>query len=148
MAVNESEIRIRPMVQDDIDAVFEIDKRISSVERSFTYSDLIEGYIGGQIGCSIVAEENDQLVGFVLAAINYIPEQIEEACLIKAIGIDPDHRRRGIASQLIKELVNSSRSKGVHMVRILIDQHDSELQGLFESLDFRRGRLIDYSMNL
>ena len=141
-------IRIRPMEQQDIDAVFEIDKKISAVERAFTYADMIDGFIGGQIGWSFVAETDGQVIGFVLAAITYVPEQITEACTIQVVGVDPGYRKQGVARKLVEALVDSCRSRGLKMIRVMVDQHDSQLQGLFEALDFRRGRLIDYSRNL
>ncbi|MBT4510890.1 MAG: GNAT family N-acetyltransferase [Chloroflexi bacterium] len=148
MATTEVEVTIRPMTQDDIDAVFEIDRKIGADERAFTYADLITGYIGGQIGYSFVAETSGKVVGFAMAAITYVPEQVTEACVIQVIGIDPDCRRQGIARKLIEALVRDCRSKGLKMVRVMVDQHDGQLQGLFESMDFRRGQLIDYSINI
>jgi len=143
--MNETQITIRPMKPEDIDAVFELDRRITAVERAFTYVHLINGYIGGQIGCSFVAEANGRVIGFVLAAINYVPEHADEVCLIQTLGVDPAYRRRGIAGQLIRALIECTRSKGASKIRVMVDQHDQQLQALFESLDFQRGHLIDYS---
>jgi ribosomal-protein-alanine N-acetyltransferase len=141
-------IRIRPMEQQDIDAIFEIDKKISAVERAFTYADMIDGFIGGQIGWSFVAETDGQVIGFALAAITYVPEQVTEACTIQVVGVDPGYRKQGVARKLVEALVDDCRSRGLRMIRVMVDQHDSQLQGLFEALDFRRGRLIDYSRTL
>ncbi len=141
----EEAIKIRLMEQQDIDAIFEIDNKISAVERAFTYADMIDGYIGGDIGASFVAETDGQVIGFALAAITYVPEQVTEACTIQVVGVDPDYRKRGVARKLVEALVDNCRSRGLKLIRIMVDQHDSQLQGLFESLDFRRGRLIDYS---
>jgi len=141
-------VTVRSMEQKDIDAILEIDKRMGASERSFTYADMINGYIGGEIGNSFVAEIAGKVIGFALAAITYVPEQVTEACTIQVVGVDPDYRRRGVAGKLVETLARNCRSKGLKMVRVMIDQHDKELQGLFESLDFQRGHLIDYSRNL
>ena len=141
-------IKIRPMEQQDIDAVFDIDKKISAVERAFTYADMIDVFIGGQIGWSFVAETDGQVIGFALAAITYVPEQVTEACTIQVVGVDPGYRKQGVARKLVEALVDNCRSNGLKLIRIMVDQRDSQLQGLFESLEFRRGRLIDYSKNL
>ncbi len=141
-------VKIRPMEQQDIDAVFEIDKRIAAVERSFTYADMIDTFIGGQVGWSLVAEDSGRVIGFALAAITYVPEQVSEACTIQVVGVDPEYRRRGIAKKLVEKLADNCCANGLKLIRIMVDQRDSQLQGLFESLEFRRGRLIDYSKNL
>jgi len=148
MAASEDEIHIRPMEQQDIDGVFEIDKKMSALDRSFTYADMIDGFIGGEIGYSFVAEVSGRVVGFALAAVTYVPDQITEACTIQVVGVDPDYRRHGVASRLIEALIDKCRSKRLKLIRVMVDQHDSQLQGLFESLDFRRGRLVDYSRTL
>ena len=144
----EKEFSIRPMEQQDIDMIFEIDRKIGAVERAFTYAEMIDGYIGGDIGASFVAEAEGRVIGFALAAVTYVPDQVTEACTIQIVGVDPDYRRRGVAQKLVESLIENCRSRGIKLIRIMVDQHDSQLQGLFESLDFRRGRLIDYSKAL
>lgn len=148
MSAEKGEVKIRPMEQQDLDAIFEIDNKISAVERAFTYADMIDGFIGGDIGTSFVAEVDGRVIGFALAAVTYVPDQVTEACTIQVVGIDPDYRRRGIARKLVKALMDNCRSKGLKLIRVMVDQHDSQLQGLFESMDFRRGQLIDYSKPL
>ncbi len=138
-------IRIRPMQPEDIDAVFELDRKITAMERAFTYTNLINGFIGGQLGCSFVAESEGRIIGFILAAINYVPEYADEVCLIQTLGVEPLYRRKGIATRLIRALMECARQKGAGRVRVLVDRHDAQLQALFESLGFEHGRLIDYS---
>lgn len=144
----QTSVVIRPMEQSDIDSVFEIDRRISAVERAFTYADMIDGFIGGDIGASFVAEINGRVIGFALASFTYVPEKISEACTIQVLGVDPDYRRQGIARKLVEALANNCRTRGLRLIRIMVDQRDDQLQGLFESLGFERGRLIDYSQSL
>lgn len=139
---------VRPMSPEDIEAILDIDRSISGVERALTYSEMIDGFIGGQIGCSFVAEVDDRVVGFILAAVQYVPDRVSEICLVQVIGVDPEHRRRGVGSALVKALIDHCRSKGLSTIRTMVEEHDRELQGLFEALDFRRGHLIDYSLNL
>jgi len=142
------EVQIRNMVQDDIDAVFQIDKKIGVQDRAFTYADMIDGFIGGEIGMSFVAELSEQVIGFVLASIMYVPDQVTEICMIQVVGVDPDYRNRGIARKLVAALVENCRSAGIKLIRVMVDQHDNQLQGLFDALEFRRGQMIDYSMAL
>ena len=142
------EVRIRNMVQDDIDAIFQIDKKISIQDRAFTYADMIDSFVGGEVGMSFVAEIGGQVIGFVLASIIYVADQITEICMIQVVGVDPDYRNRGIARKLVAALIENCRSSYIKVVRIMIDQHDSQLQGLFDALEFRRGKMIDYSKSI
>ena len=143
MPNKEGEIRIRQMTPNDIEAVMSIDRKISGLNRSLTYD--INDVIGGNIELSFVAEVDDKAVGFVLSSLAYVSDEIFEACVIQTMGVDPDYWRRGIASKLIQALLDAARSKGIRMIRIMIDKKDSELIGLFEHLSFTRGRFIDYS---
>jgi len=146
MTDKRDEIRIRPMNPADIDAVVAIDRKISGLNRSITYS--INEMIGGQIECSFIAEVENTPVGFVLSSLSYIPGEIFEACVIQTMGVDPAHWHKGIASKLINALMDAARSKGVEIIRIMVDQRDDKLVGFFERLDFNRGRFIDYSKNI
>ncbi len=148
MAAKENDIQIRPMNTTDIDAIFDIDKKISGTDRALTYEDMFKNFMGGEIGCSFVAEVKRKVVGFVLASLSYVPEEVSEVCMIQILGVDPAYRRKGIASRLIGALADSCYSKGLRMMRVMVDQHDRQLQGLFEALEFRRGSMIDYSLTL
>jgi len=141
-------IRIRPMEHEDIDSVLAIDRKITGVRRAVTYTDLITGDLGGVLALSVVAEVNGQVAGFILARRAYVGEPVTEAGLIQILGVDPDYWRQGIATKLVNALLDTCRSKKLSAVRIIINERDSQLQGLFEHLGFRRGELIDYTKTL
>jgi len=136
------------MEPEDISGILEVDQKISGVARAPTYRDLVREALGGQIDMSFVAEVDDQFVGFVMAYLTYVREQVSEACVIQIFGVDPQYQRQGIASKLIQALLDKCRSKKIKLVRIMIDERDSELQGFFKHLGFDRHRYIDYSKTL
>jgi ribosomal protein S18 acetylase RimI-like enzyme len=80
-----------------------------------------------------------------MAYLTYVREQISEACVIQIFGVDPKYQRQGIASKLIQALLDKCRSKKIKLVRVMIDERDSELQGFLKRLGFDRDRYIDYS---
>jgi len=139
------EMKIRPMEPEDINGILEVDRKISGVARALTYRDLVREALGGQIDMSFVAEIDNQFVGFVMAYLTYVREQVSEACVIQIFGVDPKYQRQGIASKLIQALLDKCRSKKIKLVRVMIDERDSELQGFFKRLGFDRDRYIDYS---
>jgi predicted N-acetyltransferase YhbS len=138
-------VKIRPMEPEDISGILEVDQKISGVQRALTYKDLVREALGGQIDMSFVAEVDNQFVGFVMAYLTYVREQISEACVIQIFGVDPKYQRQGIASKLIQALLDKCRSKKIKLVRVMIDERDSELQGFLKRLGFDRDRYIDYS---
>ncbi len=144
----ESKIRIRPMEPEDIDSVLAIDRKISGVRRAVTYTDLITGDLGGVLDLSFVAEVDGQVAGFILARRAYVGEPVTEVGLIQILGVDPDYWRQGIASKLVNALLDTCQSKKLNAVRIMVNERDSQLQGLFAHMGFRRGQLIDYTKTL
>lgn len=94
MAEAKSEVKIRVMEPEDITGILEIDRKISEVQRAITYRDLMREALGGQMEVGFVAEIGDQMVGFVLANVTYVREQITEACVIQIFGVDPKYRNR------------------------------------------------------
>lgn len=140
-----SKIRVRPMEPEDIDSVLAIDSKITGVRRAATYTDLIIGDLGKIPDLSFVAEVNGEVQGFVLARRAYFGEPFTEVGLIQILGVDPDHWRQGIATQMVNALVETCQSKKLNAVRIMIDESDDQLQHLFQRLGFRRGKLIDYT---
>ncbi len=136
------------MEPEDITAVLEIDRKISGVRRAVTYSDLITGELGGELDLSFVAAVGGQVTGFILARHAYIGEPVVEVGLIQILGIDPDYWRQGIATRLVNALLEHCQSRGLKTVRIMVNERDSQLQGFFAHMGFRRGQLIDYTKTL
>jgi len=143
----ERKIRVRPMEPEDIDSVLAIDRKITGVRRAVTYTELITGDLGGVLGLSFVAEVDGEVRGFVLARRAYVGEPTEVG-LIQILGVDPDYQRQGIATKMVNALLDTCRSKKLNAVRIMVNERDSQLQGLFQHLGFRRGKLIDYTKTL
>ena len=143
-----SKIRVRPMEPEDIDSVLAIDRKITGVRRAATYTDLIIGDLGKIPDLSFVAEVNGEVQGFLLARRAYFGEPFTEVGLIQILGVDPDHWRQGIATQMVNALVETCQDKKLNAVRIMVDENDSQLQSLFQRLNFHRGKLIDYTKTL
>jgi ribosomal protein S18 acetylase RimI-like enzyme len=143
-----NKIRVRPMEPEDIDSVLAIDSKITGVRRAATYTDLIIGDLGKIPDLSFVAEVNGEVQGFLLARRAYFGEPFTEVGLIQILGVEPDYWRQGIATQMVNALVETCQDKKLNAVRIMVDESDDQLQSLFQRLDFRRGKLIDYTKTL
>ena len=144
----EPKVRIRPMEDEDVDSVLAIDRKITGKRRAVTYTEMITGDLGGVLALSLVAEVDGEVKGFILARRVYVGEPPTEVGLIQILGVDPGYQRHGIASKMVNAFLNACRSKKLDAVRIMINENDSQLLGLFEHLGFRRGELIDYTKSL
>ena len=142
------EIKIRPMEPEDISALLEIDHKISGERRAVTYADLITGDLGGDLDLSFVAEAGGQVAGFILARRAYIGEPVAEVGLIQILGVDPGHQGQGIATRLVNATLERCQATGLKLVRISVRESDSQLQGFFTHVGFRRGQHVDYIKTL
>ena len=143
-----SKVRIRLMEHEDIDQVLAIDRKMTGVRRAITYTDLITGDLGKVLDLSVVAEVRGDVVGFILARHAIAGEPIGEVGWIQILGVDSDYWRQGIATKLVDALLERCQAKGLKTVRIMVNERDSQLQGFFQHIGFRRGQLIDYTKTL
>jgi ribosomal protein S18 acetylase RimI-like enzyme len=136
------------MEHEDIDSVLAIDRKITGKRRAVTYTELITGDLGGVLALSFVTEVDGVVQGFLLARRVYTVSPPGEVGLIQILGVDPDYQRQGIATKMVNALLDTCRAKKLNAVRIMINENDSQLVGLFEHMGFRRGELIDYTKTL
>lgn len=142
------EVKIRPMEPEDINGILEVDRKISGMDRAVTYQDLVRKGLGGEVDVSFVAEVDNQLVGFLLAYLTYVREELSEACVIQIFGVDPAYQKRGTASKLIQALMEKCHAKKIKLIRVMLAERDGDLQGFFKRLGFEHGRYIEYSKSL
>ena len=135
-------VRIRPMEAKDFDVIFEIDRSLTGADRAVSRTELITEDLGGATDLSLVAETGDKVVGFVLARHAFVGEPVVEACLIQGLGVHPLYQRQGIATSLAKALTEKARLRCISIVRVMLSERDSQMEGFFTRMDFRRARLI------
>lgn len=100
------ELRIRPMNDDDLDRVMELERAIfaSPWHRSFFQADM-----NHPAGCCLVAERGGIVVGYIVA---WGTEEVHLANLAVA----PEQRGQGIAGHLLDELLDFARAQQAESV--------------------------------
>ena len=163
MRCTEGKIKIRPLVLEDLKAIFLIDKEIRMSGKSVTYANVATediftidqeinhhkrpiSYIVGLLDFGFVAEINSHICGFILGQAAH--EDTIEAGLILILGVHPDYHRKGIATGLVNALCEKYRSKGIKAIRATIDQQDKGLVGFIEHMGFIADPRVDYSKTL
>jgi ribosomal protein S18 acetylase RimI-like enzyme len=138
-------VNIRRMERRDIDAVLDIDRKISGGRGLITYRDMVDADPGGALDLSFVSEVEGQVAGFILARLTYVGVPFVELAVIQAVVVDPDYQRRGIASRLVNALLGHCHAEGINSIRAVLDERNTELRRFFERLGFRRSELINYT---
>ena len=133
------------MERSDIDAVLALDRKIGGGRGLITYRDMVAADPGGALDLSFVAEVDGKVAGFILARLTYAGVPFIELAVIQGVATDPDYQRHGIASRLVNALLGHCHAEGIHTIRAVIDEHDTELRRFFEHLGFRRSQLVNYT---
>ncbi|WP_338012144.1 diaminobutyrate acetyltransferase [Alkalihalophilus marmarensis] len=79
----------------------------------------------------VVAKDEDRVVGFITA---FIPPTKPDVVFVWQIGVDTSQRGRGLASQMLNELVKRDGCKDVQYVEATVTPSNKASQSLFKRL--------------
>jgi len=87
----------------------------------------------------IVAEQDDELCGFVASRIHPASASMSTFGEVEVIAVDPRYRRRGIGRALLDHAVAELRGRGVPVIMLATggDEGHGPARGLYESAGFR-----------
>ena len=67
---------------------------------------------------------------------------------VVVLGVSPDYRRRGVATELMRQLEDAFRSRSVHLMHLEVRTTNDGARALYEGLGFRvAGRRLRYYTN-
>jgi ribosomal protein S18 acetylase RimI-like enzyme len=136
-------VKIREIMEEDLEAILELDRKIIGKQRSITYGNPIGTYLGGDFGLSFVAVDNKKIVGFVMGQIEGPGKG-----WIQTMAVDPEYRRHKIGAKLFEALLARYRSKGIDTVRIAASWRDAGMLSFLNSLGFTRGDMVQLEKTL
>jgi ribosomal protein S18 acetylase RimI-like enzyme len=143
-AIEAGAMKVRRMTPGDLDEVLGLISRMTKGKPRITYRDLIANGPGGPLDLSLVAEANGQMVGFILARVEFVYIPLVEVCLIYSVGVDPQYRSRHIGAALVNELIRYCRLQDIPTVRALVVEDNEPLRKFIEYLGFGRSNVINY----
>jgi ribosomal protein S18 acetylase RimI-like enzyme len=143
-AIETGAINVRRMTPSDLDAILVLISKITKGKSRITYRDLVANYPGGPLDLSFVAEVKGQIVGVILARLEFVYMPVVEVCLIQAVGVDPEYQGRRIGSTLFHKLIDHCQLEDIDTIRALVAQDDEPLRRFIEYLGFRRSNIINY----
>jgi len=155
-------LKIRGLIEKDLDAVVEIDRKILGKSRREYWRRKI-GYADIYPRPALVAEVNGKVVGFILGYVSGwefgVPDTVG---WIDTIGVDPDYQNRGIGKTLFKELIENfkrtgkeekpeakeTQIEGVNVVYTLVKWNDWNLLRFFDAMGFKKGDMVNLELKL
>ncbi len=147
MEIDMEKFEIRLLRQDDLEAIVEIDAKVTGEVRDYYYQRKMESMVNrkGLIGTSFVAEYDGRVIGFIMGNI-YIGEFgiPQTTASLDTIGIDPEYATAGLGTLLLEEFVTNVDAAGVESIQTLVDWEDIPLLRFFN----RNGFIPSTKLNL
>jgi len=135
---------VRTLRQEDLEAVVEIDRRATGRRRTEYFSRLLERALdSGGLQISLVAETEEQVVGYVVGTVFYGEFGIAEpVATIDAIGVDSEWRRKSVGDALMRQLKTNLGALGVSGLRSEVAWDNFDLLAFFRRQGFVPARRL------
>lgn len=88
-----------------------------------------------KLGLVLVAEENNRVIGFVLAEI-WVKKKYS---FLSDIAVVPEHRSKGVGKRLYMAYENYCRKKRMNIIVELVQTGNKIMQSFMEKSGFKRG---------
>ena len=126
-------IPCRAMRESDLDAIVRIDQKTTGREhRAYYEQKLAEVFDESGIRMSLVAEQDDHVVGFVMARVDFGEfDRIEPAAVLDSIAVDPGYAHHLVGTALLSQLLANLSALQTETIRSEADaEHFDVLQFL------------------
>jgi ribosomal protein S18 acetylase RimI-like enzyme len=144
MQGNESKLKIRRMLDEDIPKVKVIDRSLSGPQRAISWQ--VEADVEAEVyrpALSFVAELNGVTVGFLLGDIRGVKYEKDMKGWIDMIGVHPQYQHLGIGRKLVETFCEVCEQNKVE-VQVLLREDDEQLKKFFSILNFHRGNMVNF----
>lgn len=140
-------LRIRDLSYDDLAEVVRIDAAHSGIENPEYWASLLRGF-RGRHRVRLAAEIGDRLVGHLLGEVRAFEFGSEPCGWVFAVGVDPDHLRRGVAATLLEAACRRFAKAGIRRVRTMVRRDDVPMLSFFRSAGMVGGPFVQLERTL
>ncbi|MFQ6003946.1 MAG: GNAT family N-acetyltransferase [Woeseia sp.] len=122
-ALARDDIPSRSMCADDLPAIVKIDRKLTgSGHRAWHERKLIEALGESGIRVSLVAEQDEHVVGFAMARVDFGEfGHVEPAAVLDSIAVDPDYAHHRVGTALLSQLLANLRALHIEVIRLETD---------------------------
>jgi len=143
---------VRPATPTDVPAVLPMVTKICALHESWDsakygflphpeqrYERWLKRLATGERSVFLVAEDEAQLVGFLVATVeSEIPiYRLQEFAFIHDLWVEPEYRQKGIAKEMVMQAVEHFHQMGVQQIRLDTAAINEAARRLFASCGFR-----------
>lgn len=146
MPPSEVEVKIRRMVEVDLETVKAIDRLLVGEERALSWPSSVETEMElYRPALGFIAEVAGKIVGFLLGDIRRERYGTGMGGWIDMIGVAPEYQRKGVGHRLILAFWAECQRKYVR-TNVIVREDDERLKRFLTSMGFRRGKFINFEI--
>lgn len=112
-------------------------EELDTYQSAVPTEEYLQDLLGQQHFIALVALDGDTVVGGLVAYELQKFEQARKELYIYDLAVSAEHRRKGIATNLIRELQRVAKARGAYVIFVQADVGDTPAIGLYESLGVR-----------
>jgi ribosomal protein S18 acetylase RimI-like enzyme len=144
-------VAIRELRQQDLPEVIRIDSLQTGESKPDywrrVFRDFLEG--GGEpLRVGLCAEGGEGLVGYLLGEVRAFEFGSDTCGWIFAVGVDPGHLRRMVATSLLALACRRFRGAGIHRVRTMVGRNNVPVLSFFRANGFVGGSFVQLELDL
>lgn len=139
---------VRELTEHDIEAVLEIDRKITGRDTADYWRDKALAFLSRPLSVCLGVDVGGRLVGFVLGEVRGWEFGTPLSGWLEVVGVDPDYHHKGLGRRLVEALCQRFASAGVESLQTIVDWNDGDLVSYFISLGFKRGEFIHLKKEL
>lgn len=141
-------IEIRDMQSSDVDAALKIRLEWLTAQFDVTETTALErawfaGYPGNKAAPALVAEDGEQIVGYLLCALTTHPTATGVCAVIDEICVSETYRRRGIGKRLVETIRQQLQASvdDLTAIKLRTDRENKPAQAFLRALGFEQDTL-------
>jgi ribosomal-protein-alanine acetyltransferase len=121
-----------------LDRLYEVEKECFGTE-AFTKQQ-IAGLLADYNSISLVAKENNNVVGFIMGSLRFEGNVLTGHIL--TVDVSPGCRKRGVGARLLRKMESLFREKGVKVCRLEVREDNVAALSLYRKLGYRKVTML------
>ncbi len=141
----ESELRISPIIESDLEKIIELgttttEFNTGTTAQQFYYPETLKRWIADPNGLTIAARIGQEIVGFALGYYMAGPNDGYLNCIV----VNKNHRKIGIGKELLQRALSEFKAKGCNHVFGVVESENIQSIEFFRNNGIEIGREFKY----
>ncbi|MDT8320978.1 MAG: GNAT family N-acetyltransferase [Xanthomonadales bacterium] len=143
-------VNCRSLTADDLDALIRIDRKITGATHAAYYEQKVTEVLDESgIRVSMVAESDGEVVGFIMARVDYGEfDRVEPNAVLDIVAVNPAVAHRLVGSALLSQLLVNLTGLRLDTVRTEVDTEQLDVLGFLLKNGFRQSQRLAFCRRL